>query len=119
MDRYKIHETKMLALKGAWVAACAEENYILHLRQLHIEQIREIAEDAHIGINHVRIVAIGPGGRCCAACTAMNGKVLSLKMEQLLPTLPLAGCTCTAYNDRQFGFCLCYYEPVFDDELEI
>jgi hypothetical protein len=73
--------------------------------------------DAHIGFSHVRIVANSPGGRCCHSCTAMDGKILSLRNEEASPTLPVADCTCTPYPDAQTGFCLCYYDPVFDDEI--
>ena len=117
MDKDKIHEAKMFALKDAWDAAHNGDDYLPQIRKHHIEQLREIAADAHIGISHVRIVSNGPGGRCCPSCTALSDKVLSLSEEQLSPTLPVTGCTCTAYNDGQLGFCLCYYEPVFDDEL--
>jgi hypothetical protein len=119
MVRERIAEAKMLALKDAWEAARIENNYTLHIRQHHFLQLREIAADAHIGIDYVRIVVNGLGGRRCPSCTTLDERVLSLKKEQSSPTLPVDGCSCTAFADEQTGFCLCYYESVLDDELEI
>ncbi len=117
MDKASIQSDKMRALQAAWDAARNSQDYRSHLRHFHIEQLREIAVDADIGISNVRIIANGPGGRCCPACNSLDQGIHSLESEQSSPTLPVIDCTCTAYNDEQVGFCLCYYEPVFNDEL--
>lgn len=107
----------MEALKSAWDAAKAGFEYTPHLRELHLCQLMQIDGYEDMGINHVRIVASGPGGRICLACNELGGKILSLGVELENPSLPRQGCLCTAYEDHQTGFCLCYYECVFDDEL--
>ena len=117
MDAEKIHQNKMEALKGAWDAAKKNTDYSSHLIQLHRNQLLEIKADHDPTINHVRIVASGPGGRICPACKELDEKVFSLHKELYNQTLPNPACTCTAYDEEQKGFCLCYYEPVFDDEL--
>lgn len=84
---------------------------------LHWARLEEIAAHAErVAVHHVRIVASGPGGRCCAACGRMDGQVMVIESESTNPTLPVQGCTCTASGPDQTGSCLCYYEPVFDDE---
>ncbi len=111
-------ERKMAALQAAWGAALAGEDYLPYLCFLHWARLEEIAaRAAHAGVHHVRIVASGPGGCCCAACERMDGLVLNIASESENPTLPIQGCTCTGAGPDQAGFCLCYYELASDDEL--
>ncbi len=111
-------ERKAAALQAAWGAVLAGENYSPYLCFLHWARLDEIATRAeHAGVQHVRIVASGPGGRCCAACERMDGQIMVIESESASPTLPVQGCTCTGAGPDQAGFCLCYYELVSDDEL--
>ena len=110
-------ERKGMALRNAWAESRADGDYHFHLRQLAKLELEQIAADRHLGINHVTILASGPGGRSCPACTALNGKILSLDREILRQTIPIQGCTCPGDLDNQTGFCLCIYQCVFDDEL--
>jgi len=107
----------MKALKLAWSAAKSGEDYLPYLRKLNHNQLLEIAEDCDLVVNHVRIIANGPGNRVCDSCKALSGKLVKLDDEIMHQTLPNHNCSCTAYNESQVGFCLCYYEVVFDDEL--
>ncbi len=113
------HERKVAALQAAWGAALAgDDDYVPYLCLLHWAQLEEIATHAERSdVHHVRIVASGPGGHGCAACGRLDGQVMTIESERTNPTLPVPGCTCTASGPDQTGFCLCYYEPVFDDEL--
>ncbi len=113
------YERKMAALQAAWGAALAgDDDYLPYLCLLHSAQLGEIAAHAeHLGVRRVRIVASGPGGHCCAACERMNGREMTIESESTNPTLPVSECGCTASGPDQTGFCLCYYEPVFDHEL--
>lgn len=113
----KIQEKKMGALKAAWKAAKCGLDYSQHLKYLHHLQLLQISEDNHPDINSVRVIANGPGGRVCPACKQLDGKVLNLASELDKPSLPNSSCTCMAHRDAHEGFCLCYYEIVFDDEL--
>ncbi len=112
------YERKMAALQAAWGAALAgDDDYLPYLCLLHSAQLEEIAAHAeHLGVRHVRIVASGPGGHCCAACERMDGQEMTIESESTNPTLPVPGCACTPSGPDQAGFCLCYYEPVFDHE---
>ena len=113
------YERKMAALQAAWGAALAgDDDYLPYLCLLHSAQLEEIAAHAeHLGVRRVRIVASGPGGHCCPACERMNGREMTIESESTNPTLPVPGCTCTPSGPDQAGFCLCYYEPVFDQAL--
>ncbi len=111
-------ERKTAALQAAWGAALAGEDYLPYLCLLHWARLEEIAAHAeYSGVRHVRLVASGPGGHSCAACERMDGQVMGIESESENPTLPVQRCTCSASGPEQTGFCLCYYEPVFDDEL--
>ncbi len=113
------YERKMAALQAAWGAALAgDDDHLPYLCLLHSAQLEEIAAHAgRLGVRHVRIVASGPGGHCCAACKRMDGQVIAIESESTNPNLPVPGCACTPSGPAQTGFCLCYYEPVFDHEL--
>ena len=111
-------ERKMAALHAAWGAALAGEDYWPYLCLLHWARLEEITADAErLGVHQVRIIASGPGSHCCAACERVDGQVIAIESEAQNPSLPIPGCTCTASGPDQTGFCCCYYEPVFDDEL--
>ena len=84
---------------------------------MHHSQLLEIADQKDAGMNHVRIVANGLGGRVCSSCGELGEKVFTLASELDIQTLPNKLYTCSAHGDDLEGFCLCYYEPVFDDEL--
>jgi len=111
------YQQKLLALDDAWAASKTDGDYMKHLIKHHREQLREIKIDNSIGIHHVRIVALGSGGRFCPACKAMDGEIFKITDERKHMHLPVDGCTCTGLEDHQTGFCLCYYECVFDDEV--
>ena len=112
------YERKMAALQAAWGAALGGEDFAPYLRLLHSARLQDIvARSPDPGAHRVRIVASGPGGDCCAACRQMDGKVVAIGSESAKPNLPVAGCTCTASGPGENGFCLCYYEPVPEDEL--
>lgn len=117
MDKEKIHQEKMKALQTAWSAAKKDTDYHPYLELLNQKQLEEIAAELDLGIKHVRIVSSGPRGRVCSECKQMDGQVFSLASEMRNPHLPNKTCKCTGYNDHQTGFCLCYYEVVFEDEL--
>ena len=117
MDLDKLHSEKMEALESAWDAARNGQEYLPFLKTLNRCQLQEISAEKDLGINHVRIVASGPGGKTCPACRELGEKTLSLSKEMNNQSLPNPKCTCTALNKHQKGFCLCFYEPVFDDEL--
>jgi hypothetical protein len=117
MDREHIQDAKTEALRSAWSAAKENADYLPHLQSLAKYQLLQVAENSHLGVHNVRIVANGPGGKACPHCHAIANRVLSLSSELNAPSLPNAECTCTAYGEEQKGFCLCYYEEVFDDEL--
>jgi len=117
MDADEIHELKMESLKNAWNAAKNNKDYHQHLKKLNEFQLKEIKAENDPEINHVRIVANSPGNRICSACKALQGKVTPLQDEINNPTLPHNKCSCTAYDETQTNFCLCYYEYVYDDEL--
>jgi len=117
MDKEKIYQEKMEALHAAWNAAKEGADYHPSLELLNQKQLEEIAAESGLGIKHVRIVSNGPGGRICSECIQMDGQVFSLASEMKKPHLPNKACKCTGYNEHQTGFCLCYYEVVFEDEL--
>ncbi len=118
MDKEKIHKEKMAALKSAWDLAKKDADFIPSLKLLNKKQLEEIAIDSEaLGIKHVQIVASGPGGRICPACKELHDNVFTLESELKKPHLPNNKCECTAYNEDQTGFCLCYYEIIFEDEL--
>lgn len=104
-------------LEKAWAAAKNQEDYLPFLKQLHLSQLQEIEQQRSLGVNNVRIVSVGPGGRMCSYCSSNDEKILNLDKELMTQTLPHSKCSCTAYDDNQTGFCLCYYEMVFDDEI--
>ena len=110
------YERKMAALQAAWGAALAgDDDYLPYLCLLHSAQLEEIAAHAEpLGVRRVRIVASGPGGHCCAACERISGQEMTIESESTNPSLPVPGCVCTASGQDQTGFCLCYYEPIFD-----
>lgn len=107
----------MAALSNAWDAAKKGISYAPFLEKLHYFQLLEIAHEKSDEVNNVRIVASGTGGKACRVCEELGEKVFRLDSELDLQTLPNKNCTCTAYSDDQTGFCLCYYEFVYDDEL--
>jgi len=117
MGQEKIQKTKMGALKLAWGAAKSGEDYMPYLHKLNHSQLLEIEAQRDLDISHVRIVSAGPGNRICDSCKKLSGKLFNLDNEINHQTLPHINCTCTAYNESQTGFCLCFYEIVFDDEL--
>lgn len=117
MEKEKIHQEKMEALEAAWGAARQGTDYRPFLELLNRKQLEEIASESSLDIKHVRIVSSGPGGRICPACKELDDHVYSITSEMKKPHLPNKSCTCTGYNDNQTGFCLCYYEVVFEDEL--
>ncbi|VAW71838.1 hypothetical protein MNBD_GAMMA12-1778 [hydrothermal vent metagenome] len=117
MDREKIQEAKMDSLKSAWDAAKKNTDYSFHLQKLHKYQLLQIAEDSYLGVHNVRIVASGAGGKSCPACKKSDNKILNIEAELNRQSLPNRDCSCTAYHEHQKGFCLCYYEILFDDEL--
>ena len=108
---------KVKALNSAWEAVKSNQEFLPFLREMHLLQLEEIAKKRHLGINNVSIVAVGPGGRVCFYCAEQNDKVLNLDEEIKQQTLPHQRCSCTAYEENKTGFCLCYYEMVFDDEM--
>jgi hypothetical protein len=60
-----------------------------------------------IGVNHVKICN-SPNGPC-DCCKTLNGRIITI--EQALRTMPIPNTECT------HGFCCCFYEVVFDDEI--
>lgn len=109
----------MEALRAAWDAAGADSNFYPSLVLLNKKQLEQIAAVKNLGVSHVRVVSRGPGERICPECQKMNGVVFPLDSEMRKPHLPNKNCVCTPYADRQLGFCLCYYEVVFDDEVPL
>lgn len=109
----------MKALQAAWDAARNDSDFYPSLVLLNKKQLEEIAVVKDLGVSHVRVVSGGPGGRICPECQNMDGVIFPLKSEMRKPHLPNNKCVCAAYTDRQVGFCLCYYEVVFDDELPL
>ena len=108
---------KVKALQSAWDAVKDNKEFLPHLESLNSLQLEEIKKNRHLGINNVRIVASGPGGRICSCCSGNGNSIKKLDTELKQQTLPHKECSCTAYEDHQTGFCLCYYEIVFDDEV--
>ena len=107
----------MSSLKAAWVAAKKNTNFTEHIKMFHRFELEEIYAKKSLGITHVQIRAFGSGGRTCKACLSVSGEINKIENEMSNPTLPVPNCTCTAYDDTQTNFCLCNYDPVFDDEL--
>ncbi|AWL12777.1 hypothetical protein HMF8227_02325 [Saliniradius amylolyticus] len=110
-------DEKMRALYFAQKAAKEGLDFMPYLVTMHQKQLEEIAEQRELGVSHVQIVANGLGGHYCAFCKSIEGRVLDLDDELKAPTLPHLNCQCRSINPEQTGYCLCYYEPVFDDEL--
>lgn len=112
-----MHHRKMAAGAAMWEACKARNDYHPYLIAHHKYQLLEIAACGPTNVHRVRIVASGPGGKACTACHAASGLALNLADELKNQTLPHSGCQCPGYWPDQTGVCRCYYEIVFDDEL--
>lgn len=107
------HERKMVALKAAWNAVDDRSDHRPWIRALHNHALRECAAQ---DTGYVSIMASGPADRFCDVCAALDGEVDRVDQELENPRLPPDGCTCTPYGNDQTGFCLCLYQPAFEDE---
>jgi len=117
-----IFERKMQALKeqndlylsgGDWRSAM-RARIAASLEQEILTADRSSGEPLY---SHVQILPIGPGNRCCPACKALDGKAFTFQDAVKNSPLPPEGCTCDGYTGVEKGFCLCLYQPIFDDEL--
>lgn len=102
--------------KQAGEAFCNDQDPTPFLREralLELRRIKEQSSDA-FPIRYVRIKACTANiNGFCPWCQAHNNLLFSLDSELESPHLPVEGCEC--YDNQPY--CVCYYEPVFDDEL--
>lgn len=115
-------ERKMAALKQAWDLCENGGDWRAAIRDrleadLEHAIIQAKSSDGGMLYSHVSIMACGAGGRHCPACAALDGKTYTFEEASENPPLPPDGCTCEGFPGAEPGFCLCMYQPAFDDEL--
>ena len=117
-DSSPVHRAKMMALHIANAAARNGQDYMPFLIIMHQKSLEEIAENCEgLDVSYVKIVASGLGGKFCDYCKSQDGTILKLEDELIIPSLPFKECNCKSVDNNNPGFCISYYEPVFDDEL--
>mgnify|MGYP006302841397 CR=1 FL=1 len=114
-----IVDRKCAHLRAAWDAYDTGvdwrgENEAMH--EAAREELRHQQQQCQ-DVQGARIVAWSPRDETCPACRALDGQVVAIETELAAPRLPAAGCTCAPNPGGDSGFCLCSYEPVFDDEM--